>query len=175
MNSSTEPKPEPSACAYTAQLDILRGLPLFAGVPLEVSKVLAYLSVTETFASGDLLVREGEHSEFFRFVTCGRVRVTRLAGEREVLVKDMGPGDSFGGLSLIVDAKSLFTVRSLEETTTLSLQREKFLKTVQRFPQIQPAVLEALAGHVLSWEERFLARHPEEFASLGQDFGLTLF
>lgn len=175
MNSSTEPKPEPNACSYNEQLDILRGLSLFAGVPLEVSKVLAYLSFTETFAQGDTLVRQGEHSEFFRYITCGTVQVTRLAGDQAVLVKQMRPGDSFGGLSLILDAKSLFTVQALEETVTLTLHREKFLKTVQRFPQIQPALLEALASHVLSWEERFLARHPEEFASMGQDFGLTLF
>ncbi len=175
MNSSTEPKPGTNACSYTEQLEILRGLSLFAGVPLEVSKVLAYLSTTETFSAGDVLVREEEHNEFFRFVTCGALKVTRSVGGQDVLVKQLGPGDSFGGLSLILDAKSLFTIQAAEETTTLSLQREKFLKTAQRFPQILPAALEALASHALSWEERFLARHPEEFANLGQDFGLTLF
>lgn len=175
MNSSTEPTPEPNACSYNDQLDILRGLALFAGVPLEVVKVLAYLSLTETFAVGDDLLRQGEHNEFFRYVTCGAVRVTRQTGGQEVLVREMGPGGSFGGLALILDAKSLFTAQAMEETTTLTLHREKFLKTVQRFPQILPAVLEALAGHVLSWEDHFLARHPEAFSEFGQDFGLTLF
>jgi len=175
MSSSTEQKPADNACGYSDFLDIMRALPLFARVPLDVCKVLAYLSTQETFQPGDTLVRQGEHAEAFFYLTCGKAAVSRQEGTAELVLKTMGEGDSLGGLALILGARSLYTVRALEECTAMTLSREKFLKTVQRFPQVEPALLQSLAEHVLAWEERFLTRHPQEFASLGQEFGLTLF
>jgi hypothetical protein len=66
-------------------------------------------------------------------------------------------------------------VRAVELTVAMTLTREKFLKTVQRFPQVEPALLQSLAEYLLAWEDRFVNRHPSEFAAMGQDFGLTLF
>lgn len=175
MSLSTEQKPADNACGYSDLLDILRGLPLFSRVPLEVCKVLAYLSVAETFQPGDPLVRQGDRSEAFFYLTCGKAEVVRQTEAGPVVLKALGAGDCLGGLALILGGKSLFSVRAVEETQAMTLSREKFLKTVQRFPQVEPALLQSLAEHVLAWEERFLSRHPEEFAAMGQDFGLTLF
>ena len=175
MSSSTEQKPGAEACGYTDFLDVMRGLPLFARMPLEVCKVLAYLSVAETFQPGDYLLRQGDHVEAFFYLVCGQAEVTRDTGGQEVAVKAFGPGDCLGGLGLIMGGKSLFSVRAVQETTAMTLGREKFLKTVQRFPQVEPALLQSLAEHVQAWEERFLALHPEDFARMGKDFGLTLF
>ena len=175
MNSSTEQKPVGNACAYSDFLDIMRGLPLFARVPLDVCKVLAYLSTAETFQPGDYLVRQGEHAEAFYYLTCGRAEVSRLANGSEVTIKELGAGGSLGGLALILGARSLYSVRVVEQTKAMTLTREKFLKTVQRFPQVEPAMLQSLAEYLLAWEDRFLSRHPEEFAAMGQDFGLSLF
>ncbi|MFP5240560.1 MAG: Crp/Fnr family transcriptional regulator [Acidobacteriota bacterium] len=175
MSSSTDPGQAPEACGYSDFLDIMRGLPLFAKVPLEVSKVLAYLSRLEEFQPGDYLVREGEHAETFYYVTCGSIVVSRMAGGEPVVLRRFGPGECLGGLALILGGRSLFTLQAESQTSAMTLGREQFLKTVQRFPQVEPAMLQSLAEHVLAWEERFLTRHPEQFAQFGQDFGLTLY
>lgn len=175
MSSSTEPGQAPEACGYNDFLDIVRGLPLFASVPLDVCKVLAYLSQEERYQPGDYLVRQGDHAETFFYLTCGKAVVTRDVGGAPVEIKRFGQGDSLGGLALILGGRSLYSVQAVEETMAMTLTREKFLKTVQRFPQVEPAMLQSLAGYVLTWEERFLARHPEAFSSCGADFGLSLF
>jgi len=175
MSSSTEQKTETGSCGYSEFLDVLRGLPQFARVPLEVCKVLAYLSISETYQAGDVLLKEGEHAETFFYLTCGKAEATRDLNGRTVTVKAFTPGDALGGLALVLGGRNIFTVRATEETMAMTLSREKFLKTVQRFPQAEQAMLRSLAEHVLAWEERFLARHPEEFAAMGQEFGLTLF
>ena len=175
MSSSTDQKSAGNACGYSDFLDIMRGLPLFSRVPLDVCKVLAYLCRDETFQPGDCLVRQGEHTESFHYLTCGRAEISRQVDGSTVKLKEFGEGDSLGGLALILGGRSLYTVRAVEQTVAMTLTREKFLKTVQRFPQVEPALLQSLAEHLLSWEERFLNRHPSEFAAMGQDFGLTLF
>lgn len=175
MNSSTDQKPTTKDCDYNQFLDIVRGLPLLAGAPLEVCKVLAYLSVGEAYKTGDMVVQQGEHADAFRYVTCGRLRAFRRTEDREVDVRTLGVGDSLGGLALIVGGKSLFCIQAVEESMVMALSREKFLKAAQRFPQLYPSILEALAGHVLTWEERFVVNHPQEFAALGGEFGVSLF
>lgn len=175
MNSSMDPNPAGSACSYSDFLDIMRGLPLFARAPLDVCKVLAYLCQAESFNQGDWLIRQGEHTECFYYLVCGRVEAVRESGGRTVTVRTLAPGESFGGLALILGGVSLYGVRALEPTQAMTLTREKYLKTVLRFPQLEPAMLQALAGHVLAWEQGFLDRRPDEFAAMGGDFGLTLF
>jgi CRP-like cAMP-binding protein len=170
-----EPNQAGSACSYSDFLDIMRGLPLFAGAPLDVCKVLAYLCQPESFNPGDWLVKQGEHAESFHYLVCGRVEAVRETGGGTVTVKTMAAGESFGGLSLILGGVSLYGARALEQAEVMTLSREKYLKTVRRFPQLEPAVLQALAGHVLAWEQRFLERRPAEFADMGGEFGLTLF
>ena len=175
MNSSTDPNPAGSACSYSDFLDIMRGLPLFARAPLDVCKVLAYLCQAESYNPGEWLIRQGEHAESFYYLVCGRVEAVRDSGGGAVTVKTLAGGESFGGLALILGGVSLYGVRALELTTVMTLTREKYLKTVRRFPQIEPAVLQALAQHMLTWEQRFLELRPEAFAAMGEDFGLTLF
>ena len=175
MSSSTDRKSADNACGYSDFLDIMRGLPMFSRMPLEVCKVLAYLCKAETFQPGEYLVRQGEHVESFHYLTCGRAEVSRQVDGAPVKVKEIGEGDSLGGLALILGGRSLYSVKAVELTVAMTLTREKYLKTVQRFPQVEPALLQSLAEHLLAWEDRFVNRHPAEFAALGQDFGLTLF
>lgn len=165
----------PDTCGYTDFLDILRGLPLFAKVPLDVCKVLAYLGRPDHYQPGDVLVCEGEHADCFHYVTCGALSVSRQGEDGPHTLRRLGPGDSLGGLALILGGKSLFTITVEAPTTLMSLTREQYLKTVQRFPQVEPAMLHSLAEHVLAWEERLLTRHPAQLAAFGQDFGLTLY
>lgn len=119
MNSCTDPSQNPSGqCPYNAFLEILRAQPLFAGVPLEAVKVLAYLCHGETFTQGDYLNRQDEHCECYRHLTRGRLIITRHQDSELVTVKELTEGDSYGGLGLILGCKSLFDIQALEDTTT---------------------------------------------------------
>jgi CRP-like cAMP-binding protein len=175
MNSSTDQQAEPRTCGYSHALDILRDLPLFSGVPLEVIKVLAYLAQKVTFAPGEALCDQGEPMDHCFAVLGGGVEVSRRAGEVETVLFRRGEGSFFGGLGLIASAKSLFTVRAVSETCCLILDREKFLKTAERFPDMLPKLLANVVHHVFRWEETFLRSHPEECVDRGAEMGLSLF
>jgi len=175
MSSSTETKQDTSACGYADYLEVMRELPLFAGAPLDVCKVLAYLSVAETFQAGDYLMRQGETADAFHYISCGAVEVLRQVGEEWKPLRTLGPGESLGGLALILGGRSNFSLRAAQETVTMALTRDKFLKTVKRFPDLEPALLQALAAHAMDWEDRLLAKHAEAVVAFGNEFGLTLF
>ena len=161
---------------FNDYLDILRELPLFTGVPLDVIKVLAYLSGLEKVPAGEALCVQGDPMDRCFYVVDGSVDVVRQMGEHETAMLRRGAGYFFGGLGLLAaSAKALYTVRAVSEVEGLVLTKEKFQKTAQRFPDIQPKILGNVVAHVFRWEEAFLTAHAEECACRGGEMGLSLF
>lgn len=176
MSSSTDQAENSQACAFSNNLDILRELPFFTGIPLDVMKVLAYLSSSESFREGDVICAQGESLENCYFVKCGQIEVVRQAEDGEASIAKHGEGFFFGGLALLSQASPLFTVRALKDTECLVISREKFCKTVERFPDILPRILQSVVNHIFKWEEKFLSAHGQECAANGtRDLGLSLF
>ena len=177
MSSSTDLREGLSgkACGFNDHLEILRELPIFNGVPLDVVKVLAYLSSVESFSVGEALCEQGDPLERCMYVLCGDVEVLRHAAGCANTMLTRGSGYFFGGLGLLAAAKALYTVRAVTPTQCLTLNKEKFLKTAQRFPDILPKILGNVVEHVFRWDEAFLTAHAEECASRGSEMGLSLF
>jgi len=174
MISSTDQPAGPKACGFNDYLDILRELPVLNGVPLDVIKVLAYLSGRETFAAGESLCEQGEPMDRCFYLLCGEVEVVRLYPECEATLSRRGEGYFFGGLGLLASAKALYTVRAVTAVECLALPKEKFLKTAERFPDILPKILGNVVEHIFRWEEAFLSTHAEDCVKTGE-MGLSLF
>ena len=177
MSSSTERPQGPnlSACGFNDHLELLRELPIYNGVPLDVVKVLAYLSTVENFSAGESLCDQGEALDRSFYLLCGEVHVLRHVEGCDAPMLTRGPGFFFGGLGLLASAKALYTVRAAAPTQCLTLTKEKFLKTAERFPEILPKILHNVVAHVFRWEEAFLTAHAEECAARGNEMGLSLF
>ncbi|WP_459933050.1 Crp/Fnr family transcriptional regulator [Fundidesulfovibrio butyratiphilus] len=162
------------ACAYSEHLDILRGLPIFAGSPPEALKLLAYLSQVESYAEGQTLAVQGQDARAFHHLRRGRALAVRELGARPVPVRELGPGDNFGALVLAVGGTNLFTVRAATELITLTVTGEALNKACDSFPALRPALLTALTRQVLAWEEDFIRRRPDDFTTLSREFGISL-
>lgn len=174
MTSSTDQRQGPKACGFNDYLDILRELPVFNGVSLDVVKVLAYLAGREGFGPGDALCEQGDPLDRCFSVLCGEVEVSRQAEGCPSMLIRRGEGYFFGGLGLLASAKALYTVRAATHVECLTLSKEKFLKTAERFPEILPKILGNVVDHIFRWEETFLATHPGECVKTGE-MGLSLF
>ncbi len=175
MSSSTDQTD--SSCGFVDNLDILRELPFFTGVSLDVIKVLAYLSVTESFKPGDTLLDQGGTVDRSLYVLCGGVEILRTVEDgNEMSIMKKGEGFFMGGMGLLSPVHSLYTVRALDDVECLALSREKFVKTATRFPETLPKVLASVVQHVFKWEEKILTTRGEKYAE--QDaagLGLSLF
>ena len=175
MSSSTEPAAGRKPCCFNDYLEILRELPVFNGVPLDVIKVLAYLSGMESYTPGEALCQQGEPLESCLYVVSGEVEIVRQHETCAAVLSTQAAGYVFGGLGLLAPVKALYTVRAVGDVDCLVLGREKFLKTSERFPDIMPRILANVVGHVFRWEEGFLKAHAEECACRGGEMGLSLF
>ena len=97
------------------------------------------------FGPGEAIVREGEPGDCLYQVLQGRVEVLKAIGTaRQVAVRQLGAGELFGEMTLLLDAPRSATVRALEECRLLRLNRA----SVAPLLQTQPELLQQLAEQV---------------------------
>lgn len=157
---------------FTRNLDILRQVPFFASLPLEPLKLLAYLSQREVFRPGDELYRQGDHDGRALYFIDGRAELWREGIDAPLT--DFGPGTFLGGLSLLGEARRLFTLRAVSRVECLVLARERFVKTLERFPDLLPRVLDAVVSGVRDWEEGFVVNHAAVCVACRAGLGVSL-
>lgn len=171
MNSSTEPKQPLSE--YQANLEILVQLPLFAGLPLEPLKVLAYLCRREIYRPGEVIFHEHEVDPGAYYLLEGKaVLITEDDGETEYT--EFGERDFIGSMSLYCDLKRLFSLKAQTRVVCMVLSREKFQKVVERFPEISLRIIQAIFMGIHAWEERLLREHVAECDHCRQRIGVSL-
>ncbi len=159
MNSCTGNNNAPQEggpCEFTQNLDILRQIPLFAGLPLESVKILAYLCVRERFRPGDMLFNQGDVDGTALYIVSGQATLLHAAGNGQHEVGTVREGRFIGGLALLGDSPRLFSLRADSETVCLVLSREKFSKTQEQFPAMLPRIAEALVKEVRAFEQGVL-------------------
>jgi CRP-like cAMP-binding protein len=133
----------------------LAGVPLFAGLDAAALDALAALTFTRTFQPGEAIIEEGHVGNGLYVVLSGRVEVVRSEGtDRAQVLATFGPGDPFGELALLGEWKRTATVRAIDETTCLGIDRWLFLAHMQRQPAIAVRMLQFVAGRLVETDAR---------------------
>ena len=136
-------------------LDVVRGVPLFAGLPEADLEAVAALFGEQTFPAGATITREGERGArvlAFFVITEGAAEVAQGAAR----VATLGPGDHFGEIGLFEDVPRTATVTAASDLTCLTLAAWRFRPFLEANPQVAVRLLEEMARRLE--ELRELAR-----------------
>lgn len=134
---------------------VLAQVPLFAGLELEALEALHALAFTRTFQQGEAIVEEGRTGNGAYVILNGRVEVVRAEGTpRAQVLATFGPGDPFGELALLGEWKRTATVRAIEETTCLGIDRWLFLAYLEREPKVALKLLQFVADRLVQTDAR---------------------
>ena len=131
-------------------IELIRGVPLFAGADDVFLERLAGEFMERTYAAGETIAEEGEVGRTFVVIERGEVTVTVHGQE----VARLGPGDSFGEMALIDKSARSATVKADGEVHGYQLPVWSFRPLVEAHPEIAWALLEALAQRVREAESR---------------------
>jgi len=121
---------ESSAVVPHRQMALLRGVPMFAPLPLTALEQLAGGLVPMRFAPGQSIIRQGGAGDDYFVIASGVAEVHR--DERGVSV--LRDGDGFGEIALLRDRPRTATVTALEAVEGYSLPRHVFLEAVTGNP-----------------------------------------
>jgi CRP/FNR family cyclic AMP-dependent transcriptional regulator len=127
----------------------LRRTSLFASARDDQLRPLTDRAYTRRLAPGQILFTEGEPSEHLYVVRSGRVRivVTSSHGD-ELTLTVLGPGDTFGELSVIDGSPRSAPAEALESVELLAVGAAEARQVLEREPAILLAAAAELAAMV---------------------------
>ena len=123
-----------------AKIELLKGVPLFAGCSKSELQRIAALADELDLAEGATLIREGETGREFIVLADGTVRVTR-GGKT---IRELGSGDFIGEIALVADVPRTATVTATSRVRLLVVTDRAFRSVLEQMPSIATKVLQSL-------------------------------
>ncbi|MFQ5945011.1 MAG: cyclic nucleotide-binding domain-containing protein, partial [Anaerolineae bacterium] len=106
---------------------LLLRMPHFGDVSRSDLQDLAARLEEVTAKKGEAIIRQGEEGDAFYIVKDGRVQiVVRTPDDQEKEVAELGPGEYFGEMALLVDIPRTATVTALSPLQLLKLNKSDF-------------------------------------------------
>lgn len=117
---------EEAAIVPAAQMELIRGVPMFAPLPLTVIEQLAQGMVPVSFGDGQTVIVQGEAGDCWYVIVQGSVDVVHDGTP----VAQLGSGDNFGEIALLRNVPRTASVVAREPLTAYRLDRSTFLAAV---------------------------------------------
>ena len=136
-------------------IDTLRHVPLFGSLDDEAAAELCHLLESLDCKAGTSLFRAGDQGDAMYIIEHGKVRIcVRASDGNEVTLTELGRGDFFGEMALLVDGQRRSADAVVAEEARLAvLSREHFLSFMRSSPDIALEMLTALANRLRHTDE----------------------
>lgn len=138
--------------AVADNLDFLRRVRLFQDLDRRSLEAISNSAVEQSYQPGQEVVRQGDTGVGAFFIRSGRVEVVQQRDGEEEKVAELGPGDVFGEMALLDEFPRSATVRAVQPTTCLGIQRWHFRGILESHPQLALALLPVLTRRLRNAE-----------------------
>ncbi|MGA7881757.1 MAG: cyclic nucleotide-binding domain-containing protein, partial [Terrimicrobiaceae bacterium] len=139
--------PAISEGAFATVFDV----PLFS--QLDDSQRACLSTGTEVhFARGEIVLREGDQSNFFYVMLEGELRVTKFFGEQEIFLGSGAPGRFFGEIQILLDVPHSVLIRVVANSRLFRLPRAAFWDLLRTSPTVAREIMRTLATRLRNME-----------------------
>jgi CRP/FNR family transcriptional regulator, cyclic AMP receptor protein len=114
----------------------LRSVPDFASLDDHALLGIVGASSNLRWAAGASIFEPGSLSEALYIILSGKVRIFDVVDGREVDVSAIGPGHSFGELSLLLHTTHTKEARAEEDTELMVVPKESFEELLASSPEL---------------------------------------
>ena len=129
-----------------AEVDLLRRVPLFAGIEPSRLKLLAYTSDVVTYQASQVLFRKGDVGDAAYVIIKGAADVIVPSNDgSEIPIAVLGDGAIVGEIAILCDTPRNATVRAKGELKALRIRKEPFFELLHQFPEMAGEVTRLLA------------------------------
>jgi CRP/FNR family cyclic AMP-dependent transcriptional regulator len=97
-----------------------------------------------------MLFEEGHLAHHLYVLVSGKVEIFRKVGSQEFFLALLGPKECFGEMAILDDEPRSASVRAVEPTTVLKVDRESFRELINERPQISFAIFKILSQRLRS-------------------------
>ena len=126
----------------------LKSAPLFAAVEGEELAALADIALEHTYPPGETIFEENQAPHHLYIVVQGKVEIFRRIDSTERPLAYLGEKECFGEMAILDDQARSASVRAVESTTVLKIDRESFRELILERPNIAFAIFRILSGRL---------------------------
>ncbi len=134
--------------ALKEDVEVLRGVPIFASVDPAKLKLLAFASQRLVFDEGQTLCKEGERGEQAYVIVAGGADVFVRAGDCDIRVASVGRNDFVGDIAILCDTPRTATVKANSRCETLAIGKAQLMGLLKSFPEMSIAIMRVLASRL---------------------------
>lgn len=149
----------------TSTAEILRGLPYFSDLPEDLLTSVCERSTQIDVDPDTVIIQEGTDSEEMYIVVEGELVVTKHAGDKEVELARIHPGEVVGEIALLDQAPRTATVKSLQDSHLIEVPVSAF-EELLKDPNVIRRMFRTVTSRLRGIEDTL--RHEERMAALGR-------
>lgn len=174
MNSPSDQNNSTTQCEFQNNLQFLRQISFFSGLPLEMIKVFAYLCTREIFKPGQNIFSQGDEDGCCYCIISGNAELIHEENGVEHVLKSYQKDSFVGILSILGAMPRLFSLRAKETTVCMVITREKFTKAVERFPETMPKLIQTVLNRIFLWEKQGLHTRKGQWENSPDQIGISV-
>ncbi len=110
--------------------------PILSPVPVTRRPDVIGLFSTDYFEVGDVIIEEGQEGPGLFLIVSGHVHISKKDEGEQLTIANLGPGDLFGEISLLMRRPSTATVIAQENTAVLFLPSAEFTEATREYPEL---------------------------------------
>ena len=141
--------------------EFLKRVALFQDLDRKSLEAISNAAVEQTYEVGQEIVRQGDTGVGVFIIKKGRVEAVQDRSGHQHKLAELKTGDVFGEMALLDEFPRSATVRAIEPTTCLGIQRWHFKGILESHPRIALALLPVLTRRLRNAEreDEASARH----------------
>jgi CRP-like cAMP-binding protein len=130
------------------ECQMLRNVPMFAGLDGSKLKLLSFASDRVSFMPGEEFIHQGERGEDAYLILDGTAEVVVETNHGEVAMSEMGSNHLVGIIAVLHNGLRTATVRAKTDVVCLKLPKDVFFHLIRDLPDFALAVMRELADTV---------------------------
>ena len=127
------------------EYEMLRRVPIFAGIEPAKLKLLAFMCERVGFDPGNRLMRQGDPADAAYLIIDGHAEVILETPSGPVIVATLGVNEVVGEMGILGDAPRAATVRAKDRLIALRIPKEPFMRMLREFPTVTVSIMQQLA------------------------------
>jgi CRP-like cAMP-binding protein len=120
--------------------ELITGFPLFKGFTVNGTKRLLDAGEVKEHAAGDVLLKEGDTSDFVLLVLTGKLEVYVERAGKDLVLTESSPGTILGELAMLCGIPRSASVRAKEGSAVLEWPDEAFRTLILRDPSLSQRI-----------------------------------
>jgi CRP/FNR family cyclic AMP-dependent transcriptional regulator len=130
------------------EVEILKGVPIFAKMEPAKLKLLAFTGERMTFGTGQEVCHQGDPGDAMYVILGGVADILIDTEKGQMRVAELKKNGFFGETAILCDVPRNATVKASESLLTLKISKEMFYRLVSEFPTMAVEMMRELAHRV---------------------------